>query len=535
MIIKTVALGNNTEAFVEKNFTAGINIISSDDNNRGKTILVQSMMYALGNEPTFPTTFEYENYYHYIEFEIGSNTYHLCRHNGGFVLHTGKSLMLFDNVSELKRFWSKNIFDLPIIIKNEFPKIVDPALFLQLFFVGQDKKDTSNIANHGLYNKTDFYEMLFSYMKMSGNTLDNEEVDILKKKLRKLKEERSIILQQHKILKSQKGGVSYLSTTNDRILFDQKINTVEKINSKIADLRKSRNSTLNRRSKWQNTIKELNSLNRTIDCGELKCMDCDSTNISFSSDKKSTYTFDVSTSSMRAEIIHSINEKIASFTEEIERLSLQISIEQEKLNEILKDDDISLEAIIAYKKDVFTAKDAEVRIQEIDAEISTINSKLHLNNDKCKSNKAHQEKLLEEILIKMQSYYRQVDQTGNLVFDDLFTKKDEIYSGSESTVFHLVKMLSLQETIKHDFPIVVDSFRAEDLSTAKENVILRLFSKLKNQIIFTTTLKKEEFGKYKNRNGINNIDYQNNQPSKMLQANYVNEFKSLLTNVSLEF
>ena len=135
----------------------------------------------------------------------------------------------------------------------------------------------------------------------------------------------------------------------------------------------------------------------------------------------------------------------------------------------------------------------------------------------------------------MQSYYRQVDQTGNLVFDALFTKKDEIYSGSESTVFHLVKMLSLQETIKHDFPIVVDSFRAEDLSTSKENVILRLFSKLKNQIIFTTTLKKEEFGKYKNRNGINNIDYQNNQPSKMLQAKYVNEFKSLLTNVSLEF
>jgi hypothetical protein len=24
-------------------------------------------MYALGNDPTFPTTFDYKNYYHYVE------------------------------------------------------------------------------------------------------------------------------------------------------------------------------------------------------------------------------------------------------------------------------------------------------------------------------------------------------------------------------------------------------------------------------------------------------------------------------------
>lgn len=67
MIIKKIAVGNSKEAFVEDSFTAGLNIISSDDNNKGKTIAMQTMMYAIGNEPTFPTTFDYKNYYYYIE------------------------------------------------------------------------------------------------------------------------------------------------------------------------------------------------------------------------------------------------------------------------------------------------------------------------------------------------------------------------------------------------------------------------------------------------------------------------------------
>lgn len=51
MKIRKVAVGNAAEAFIEGNFTNGVNIISSDDNNKGKTIVIQSMMYALGNEP----------------------------------------------------------------------------------------------------------------------------------------------------------------------------------------------------------------------------------------------------------------------------------------------------------------------------------------------------------------------------------------------------------------------------------------------------------------------------------------------------
>ena len=91
------------------------------------------------------------------------------------------------------------------------------------------------------------------------------------------------------------------------------------------DIRKARNTSATRRASWETTLKELRSLNRSMECGELRCMDCNSTNISFSASKKNAYAFDVSTIEMRNEIIASINEKIDSYNEEISKLSAQIN------------------------------------------------------------------------------------------------------------------------------------------------------------------------------------------------------------------
>lgn len=66
MIIKSIALGNVEEAYVEERLTDGVNIIFSDDNNKGKTLVMQGMMYAMGNQPIFPKGFNYRsNYFYY--------------------------------------------------------------------------------------------------------------------------------------------------------------------------------------------------------------------------------------------------------------------------------------------------------------------------------------------------------------------------------------------------------------------------------------------------------------------------------------
>ena len=84
-------------------------------------------------------------------------------------------------------------------------------------------------------------------------------------------DEKKVLLQQHKILKSKKAPVSYLSAESDRLAFGEKVANLERVQSKIAELRKLRNASTIRKSKWEYTINELRSLNRSISCGELRC------------------------------------------------------------------------------------------------------------------------------------------------------------------------------------------------------------------------------------------------------------------------
>lgn len=402
MKILKVAVGNSNEAFIEENFSNGLNIISSDDNNKGKTIVIQSMMYALGNEPTFPTSFEYQKYYYYVEFKEGEKTFQICRSGDGFILKHASSVLIFDNVSELKRYWNKNISPLPSIVKNQLSRIVDPVLYVQLFFVGQDKKDTSNIANHGFYNKQDFVEMLYAFAGLEGEQLPQEKIDEIKSRISAISDEKKVLLQQHKILKSQKAPVSYLSAESDRLAFGKKIASLEKVQNKIVELRKARNSASTRKSKWEHTINELRSLNRTISCGELRCMDCNSTNISFSTGEttQTSYSFDVSTVEMRNQIINSISEKILAYNEEIERLSAEIVIEQEQLQSLMNDESVTLESIVAYKKDIFSASDAETRIKEIEEELATLKSQLMASENASHATQEQRVALLATIMKK---------------------------------------------------------------------------------------------------------------------------------------
>lgn len=536
MKIMKVAVGNSTEAFIEGRFTDGLNIISSDDNNKGKTIVIQSMMYAMGNEPTFPTSFEYQKYYYYVEFEEQEKVYQICRSGDGFVLNQGSSILIFDNVAELKRYWSKHIFALPSIVKNQLSMIVDPVLFMQLHFVGQDKKDTSNIAHHGFYNKQDYIEMLYAYAGLGGEQLSQDRIDEIKHRVSELSDEKKVLLQQHKILKSKKVSVSYLSAESDRLAFGEKVANLERVQSKINELRKARNAATTRKSKWEHTINELRSLNRSISCGELRCMDCNSTNISFSTGEafQASYSFDVSTVEMRTEIINSISEKIKAYAEEIQRLSADICAEQERLQTLMDDEAVSLESIVAYKKDIFSASDAEIRIKEIESEIASLKSQLITNESSSQEAKEQRVTLLSEILRKMNELYRQIDPDGNLTYTSLFTQRNEVYSGSEATVFHLVKLLALQQIMKHDCPIIVDSFRAEDLSTGKEETVLEISKSIDNQVIFTTTLKHEELGKYDSVDGVNHINYISHIPSKILDGRYVRDFLTLLSALSIK-
>lgn len=533
MIINFIGVGNENEAFIEASITEKLNIISSDDNNRGKTILIQSLMYCLGNRPAFPSTFNYNDYFHIVGFSVGETDYKLCRKNNSFALLKQDKLMVFDNISELKRYWRKNVLAFPVIKKDGIDKVVDPELYYQLNFVGQDKKDTSNIANKGYYNKADFYNMLLSMKNLNGedNLIDN--IEKLKKDLTKLKAQRKTLLKKYDILKKANPAANYLSEISNKESFKMQIKELEILKEQLTDLIKQRNNALTRKNKCEVTIKELRSLNRVINRGELRCLDCNSRHISYFSAGKNEYNFDVSTPEVRNQIIESIMEKIEAYNEEIQIITYEINVRQSEMKKVLAQDEVELETLLAFKQEYFDDSTTETQIKELDIDIEELEDLINNKNSKYSTINKDQKDFLDEITKKMNNTYLLIDPYGNLNFESIFTKSTQIFSGSEATIYHLVKLYSIAKLINHKLPIIVDSFRAEDLSTEKEAEVLKIFDSLDSQIIFTTTLKDEEIGKYDNQPMINHIDYSANSPSKILKSEYVKEFNSILAQFSI--
>ena len=143
MIIKSIFVGNAKEAFLEDKFSKGINVLYSDDNNKGKTIIIQAILYCMGNKPVFPASFAYEEYYFILTLELEGKIREICRHNNNFVIKEDNEIYIFDTLSEYKNYWDKNIHKLPIIIKDGRERLTDLELLIQVFFTGQDKKNNS--------------------------------------------------------------------------------------------------------------------------------------------------------------------------------------------------------------------------------------------------------------------------------------------------------------------------------------------------------------------------------------------------------
>lgn len=93
--------------------------------------------------------------------------------------------------------------------------------------------------------------------------------------------------------------------------------------------------------------------------------------------KKDSFSFDVSNVEMRKQIIDSIEEKISAFQEEIEKINADLKLQQALLQDLLDEEEISLETIVAYKSQVINASDAERRISEINIEIGKLKNSIN--------------------------------------------------------------------------------------------------------------------------------------------------------------
>ena len=85
--IKAVYIGNENESYIQDDFAiTGVNIISSDENHVGKTIVMQAIMYALGSEARFPPSFKSNEYVFIVDLEVDGRGLSILRNRDSFVV-----------------------------------------------------------------------------------------------------------------------------------------------------------------------------------------------------------------------------------------------------------------------------------------------------------------------------------------------------------------------------------------------------------------------------------------------------------------
>jgi len=529
MQIKKIAFGDTKEAFVEGRLKNGLNVIFSDDNNRGKTLVMQGLMFSLGYESIFPSSFNYKDKYFYSEIEVGGVAYEFLRKRSSIAIKTQGAMQIFNSVGEVRYFLDKFVFPIPKVLKEGRYTLVDLSLLYELFFIGQDNRNPSGLISHGQFNKLDYKSMVYDLAGLSGIQLNTDDINSVKEEIKKLKLQHKEIRKKISIIRQNPNIAQIVSKTYDSEAVQEKIKNISDINKKISNIKRARQREINRKSKLEQLVSELNSLNRELSEGNVECGECGSDKIVYSN---SDLTFEISNIDVRTGILKSIDQNIKQKTDIILDFSKEINYLQGDLKEEMKDTPPNFQQIVLYQEQAISERDYDeesfILINKIKDLEEQLKSHKNVDDSMREERKSFDEKLLDE----MNRLYESIDPGGNLVFEDIFTKKGSTFSGSEGQEFYFCKVIALKKLLEHDFPLIIDSFRDGELSTGKEEKMLDIYKEIGSQVILTSTLKAEEYSndKYSNSQGVNALDYSSHQDCKILNPNQRDEFLALMSS-----
>ena len=428
----------------------------------------------------------------------------------------------------------ENIFDIPQISKDEHMVIADLNLFYELFFIGQDKRNPSNTINSGYNNKKDFINMLCS---LNGYPLmDMEEInEENKQRIQQLKADIAATKKLLKLLKKNPDVSGYVDKYGDSTQFETFRMRVKRLHNEITEYKKRRNLEYNRKEKLESLVQELNSLNREIEQGNVICAKCGSDKIIY---KRKGMSFEVSNSYVRKQVLSSIAYQISKKEEIIREYSHQLQQLQDELKKILQEVPVELHRILLYSEMILSEIDYDNKLKELCEQLEELQANHKNISDSEKEAKQKCKEMKEDIVSRMNKLYREVDPKGRTFFDDIFTKRDETYSGSEEQEYYYSRVLAINDYFNHSYPLLIDCYRSGEISSQKEDIMIKNFISRKKQVIITSTLKKEEYtaNKYDQyKDNANVIDYSNNGSSKLLQSQYVARLGTIVESFGVMF
>lgn len=159
-------------------FTEGINIITSKDNQLGKSTIMKSMYYCLGGEVFFADRLNLKTKMHFLELEIKGESYVFIRHNKTIIVKEKLNVHKFNSSKELSHFLSE-ILELKIMLETKEKKyLIAPPVFTFLpYYIDQDYGWTPELKSFNNLNQFDKNKRkIHSYFHLS--LLDEKFVEM---------------------------------------------------------------------------------------------------------------------------------------------------------------------------------------------------------------------------------------------------------------------------------------------------------------------------------------------------------------------
>lgn len=495
MKIKKILIWDNEEekSFYEDRFQNKINYIySKTENNVGKTILMNAISLCLGGETQFPLGFEIEEHNVYLYFSISQKEIEVvCKEGSIYLVKFANKEYVFESKYEYSLFWNENVFRLPVL-KNRYSKKYEIQYleFIQeLFYIYQDKQDTSKVNSTSQYNREQFTKMML-------DLLDNKYIREIKsdEEQEEIKELRNRLKERNKIKKEIEKDKEF------SIFLNKNYNKFELIEKEIEPFKEEEEKIKKEILKNQ---KKINDLKKIIPAKESKekfyvCKGCGSSEFVII---YKTLKFDVFNKHQKEKLTSIINEDIEQYSKKINRLIN----EKEKIDlkiENLYGGDISQENFYKYKiskneKEYKGYKIDEAKIYQLESEMKKVKE---LENEE-KRKKGELERDILKIMNREKQKYKFDIKTP--LYDKLFTTKNKILSGSTINNFLFLRVVAVNKILnEYKFPLILDGFRDNEISTKIEEDYFKILEDIENQVIVTATLKDEEITKFKNVNYI---------------------------------
>jgi len=537
-------------------FLDGKNLLTSNANHLGKSLICKSLYYTLGAEVFFSEAWKNENSMYVLQFMLDSKVYNIARKN--------KLFIIWDNNGYKEKFYLvKNLqeklnqifnFHIMLIGKNESKSLIDSApVFMYVpYYIDQEygwTPETKSFNNLAQFDKEERRNALYYHVGCLDENYVNVSLSLDKAKdeLLNLEKERKTCLEVISYMENMLENNGDI-IVNETELTNKISDNRNKLNQILNEIEQHRNKIINFENECEKLSKEketieafLGKKQKPVNQKSVQCPNCGNTiELNF------TETFH------KEYIKETIHAELADIDLKIQKLKEKIEVENNNFinaSNQLK----SLEQNITIDQNIYnryikmrSAKEMLIEnrthLGEIDAQIEKINQTVS-NWQKLKKAYDESKKKADDIyrnnLLKL---FAQLNiKTREIININEYRIGDDIpASGAYKARVILAKYYALILTKQSfnkgiiDFPIVIDSPRGDEQDKDNAKTIMNFIlnnSDINNQVIVATI----DGDDYISSDIKPNIIELTNNPHELLTTDEYTQNLTLIENCLLNF